>query len=68
MLIPIKFDKATAYSVIRWIIKWSIVMAVLMLFWTYALESADAEEARLQRIEARLDSLEAHAIKGATGL
>lgn len=56
-MIPIKIDKATAYSVLRWIIKWAIVMSVLMLFWLYALDNEREKEARLQRIEARLDSL-----------
>lgn len=55
----ITLDKAAWYSVLRWIIKWSIVMAVLMLFWTYMLDDERAKEARLVRMEQRLDSLEA---------
>ena len=57
-MLRFEMDKAAWYSVIRWIVKWSIVMAVLMLFWTYMLDDERAKEARLVRMEQRLDSLD----------
>lgn len=58
MIPRFELDKDAWYGVIRWIVKWGIVMSVLMLFWNYVFQAQTAAEARLQHIEHRLDSLE----------
>lgn len=51
------WDKRTVYRAVRWTLKWTIVVMMLTYILSDLRHDERAAEARLQRIEARLDSL-----------